>query len=868
MWVAAFTVVDRSWKLSPERLVHETQDDIVLRPDFGLMMGFLNRSAQTNVKNRTNLWVDPFDVTKYLISTGSDGSNHVIGAIVGEGWFDPAFRHHDGNNYGSPLPQFAARLDIETNSLLATNTIVSDGTWRYYSDGPIRYSTIYNGENYNGTKRAFVLDWSKPTFGNANLSFTNYPAATNVAGTVMIAQPTDPIQMISTITPVDMWTNRDNGQFVRVFDMGQNISGWCSLSVTNTNQPSGTAVYLRHGESLRTNTGCAQIRGADVDFTSLRNAQQLETYTLTSEQQQQFQPHFTYHGFRFVQVTCPESLALFTNSISAFVIRSAVPQTGAFTCSQRDVNQLVTNIMWTLKVNLYGVETDCPQRDERQGWLGDSDAFSQTACFLMDMSSFYTKCIRDIRDDQYPPGTFAGQYSVNNPYSDQAAGDIGWSAGGVIKPWHLYQNYGDVRMLIEHYQSAQKWVSFLTNAWPTNFFNGAGTSWNGQSGDWFNGSLISFRLGTPPTWPTGNAAMDKEGVHGNCFYAYSADLLANISGVLQGDALIRGDSLAATYGSNYAFYTNLAFMVRSNFQRSATGPNPRGLVTYDATGTNVINIGNGTQGDYIYALYFNMVPDSQRSNCTYFLLNSTATSNPHPGIRYYNDAYTDPGGKPNTNHLSTGIQATGKGMLELTRNGFSTTAYELLTDYRFPSWLYQITAGGANYTGPAGDYGATTCWERWDALVSRLPGGYPTDAHSLNHFWAGAVGEWIFNKIGGLNLDSGAPAYNNFIIQPRLWAGISNAAISFLSIRGAISNSWSWTNTLALTNFTMSVVIPPNLTASIFIPSTDLSNIFESGNPATNAVGVFSFSVQATNGSTLFKIGSGTYNFTAPSISF
>jgi len=167
----------------------------------------------------------------------------------------------------------------------------------------------------------------------------------------------------------------------------------------------------------------------------------------------------------------------------------------------------------------------------------------------------------------------------------------------------------------------------------------------------------------------------------------------------------------------------------------------------------------------------------------YLMLNTA-----NAGILDYHKSYTNSGSTlPDTNHLSTGIQGTGRAMLELTQNGYNAKAYELLTDYRFPSWLYQITNDGAIYNG-TNSYGATTCWEHWDGLVSGTNGGYYSffPYNSFNHFWAGSVGEWIYRNIGGINPDDSAPGFQNVIIEPQPGGGITNAFASFNSIRGPV----------------------------------------------------------------------------------
>jgi alpha-L-rhamnosidase len=330
-----------------------------------------------------------------------------------------------------------------------------------------------------------------------------------------------------------------------------------------------------------------------------------------------------------------------------------------------------------------------------------------------------------------------------------------------------------------------------------------------------------------------------------CFYAYSADILANMSRVLQVQAQAKGDAAAATaYGNNFAYYTNLATNVRSNFQKSANG-----LVSYDANG-NLVAVGYKTQADYVHALYFNMIPDSQRSNCMYQLLNDGDR-----GILHYNHRFS----ASSTNHFSTGVQATGRLMSELTRNGYTTKAYELLTDYRFPSWLYQITNGGP--------YGATTLWEHWNGWVSGSQQGYCPNGlgNSFNHFWTGAVGEWIYRNLAGIAPDDNSPGFQNVIINPQPGGAVTNATASFASIHGPI---WlSWTNDTLGANFYLNVGVPANASANVYLPSTNLAVITESGLPVTNAPGVLG-STQVTNGAAVFRVGSGSYSFSVPGVTF
>ena len=166
-----------------------------------------------------------------------------------------------------------------------------------------------------------------------------------------------------------------------------------------------------------------------------------------------FEPHFTYHGFRYVEVTgLPEPPRL--NDLTGCVFHSSSPIVGQFQCSNELVNQLMHNILWVQRGNMHSVPTDCPQRDERLGWMGDIQAFSQTAIFNMDMAGFFSKWVHDIRDSQLPDGRYPELRSASWGRIRGGLGVPAWGDAGTVIPWRMYQNYGDRRVLEEHFESA------------------------------------------------------------------------------------------------------------------------------------------------------------------------------------------------------------------------------------------------------------------------------------------------------------------------------------------------------------------------------------------------------------------------------
>jgi len=236
-------------------------------------------------------------------------------------------------------------------------------------------------------------------------------------------------------------------------------------------------------------------------------------------------------------------------------------------------------------------------------------------------------------------------------------------------------------------------------------------------------------------------------------------------------------------------------------------------------------IEGNTQSAYAIALDFDLLPEALRPKATEHLLE---------GLRQYNG------------HISTGIHGTRSLMLELTATGHNDEAYRLLNLHTFPSWGYML------------DMGATTVWERWDGFVADHGFSNHTAMNSLNHVVFGAVGEWIWRNIVGLAPDESEPGYKHFVIHPRPGGGLTSAKGTYESIRGGISSEWRVENN----SFSLDLVVPPNTSATVFIPSADSTEIQESGKSIRESSGVKP--VSAENGTAVFEVSSGSYHFQSP----
>ncbi|NPU97752.1 MAG: family 78 glycoside hydrolase catalytic domain [Candidatus Omnitrophica bacterium] len=677
--------------------------------------------------------VQAYDVTGML----RQGEN-VIGAMLGEGWYAGMVGLLGPRQYGSRLG-FLAQLEIECGDG-TTRTVVTGPSWRITDQGPIRGSDIIRGETYDA--RLEMPGWDTPGFDDSAWQ----PVSLLPPGDVkLVAQPNEPIQITQELSPLNI-TEPTPG--VYVFDLGQNMVGWCRLRIRGE---AGQRIEIQHGEMLNPDGTVYTQNLRDHNRRDPVQEYQKDVF-IGRGGEAIFEPHFTYHGFRYVEVrglTRKPS----RGDMAGCVFHSAAPLNGTFECSDPMLNQLMKNIVWTKRGNLHSTPTDCPQRDERLGWMGDAQAFSQTACYLMNLGAFYTKWCQDIRDAQADDGRFA-DFSPNPAKSKNAfLAAPAWADAGVIIPWRMYVNYGDSRILERHYDAAKRWVEYVRSQSPEGIWiQGRGNDY----GDWLNGDQLILE-----NWPKKGADTPRE-IFATAFYAHSTEILSKMAKIL-------GKNDEAEQ------YARLAGVIKAAFCKRFVQPD--GRITSD------------NQSVYGLALHFDLLPEDQRPLAVQHLLRK---------IEEYNQ------------HISTGIQATHRMMLELVRWGQADTAYRLLMNRTIPSWGYMI------------DQGATTIWERWDGWVEGR-GFQNPGMNSFNHYAFGSVGEWMFRHILGIQPDPEHPAYRHFVIHPIPGGGLTYAKGTLDTLYGTIRISWKREDP----SFEMECAIPPNTTATVYVPSSNPEKLTE-----------------------------------------
>lgn len=568
----------------------------------GEAVGHLFAPGWTDYDKRVQ--VHAYDITDKL----KKGEN-AFGVILGDGWYAGTVGFLGRHIYGE-RPFFLMQASIEYEDG-CRELVVSDGSWRA-AEGPIRYSDLIKGETYDAHLE--LTGWDYPGYDDSGWESPDVRSGYNG---LLVAAMEPPIRITETVKPVDV---RKTEAGTYIFDMGQNMVGWTEVTVKG--EP-GTQISLSHAEMLNPD--------GTLYVDNLREAVQQDHYVLKGAGEERYEPHFTFHGFRYVElIGYPGEPKLTT--IAGKVIQSDTPVTGSLETSDPMVNRLYANITWGQRGNFLSVPTDCPQRDERLGWTGDAQIFARTASYNMDVSRFFTKYMWDIIDCQQPSGAFtdvapdAGwiRHKMWNTNLNWFAPDnAGWGDAGVIIPWTQYLMYGDKRILETHYDAMVRWVEYLKH-----HSEGLIRPDYANYGDW-----LSIGADTPSE------------VLATAYFAYSAKVLAQISGAI---------GKTADMNRYAALFDEIAGAFRSEF----VGSDGR--------------IHGDTQTVYVLALQFGLLTDE---------LKKAAIRRLTGNIRERGD------------RLSTGFLGVGYLLPALSDSGELEAAYTLLTQEAFPSWMYSIKHG-------------------------------------------------------------------------------------------------------------------------------------------------------------------------------
>ncbi|MCD8023605.1 MAG: glycoside hydrolase family 78 protein, partial [Lachnospiraceae bacterium] len=758
-----------------------------------------------------------FDVED-LIRQGENA----IAVTVADGWYKGKVTSLGrGCDYGE-VPGLLLQLEITAEDGRKT-VLCTDGEWKYSYEGPVRTADLFVGETVDGRLEAVVNgEPSKVTFdkktewkpvivkespaGMAEAAGTSSPASAGtpdasethraIGGAALEAQCYPFAKVYAEIPAKKVWMAPTGDTLV---DFGQNMAG--VLRVTGIRGESGEKIVFEHGEELdkagnffysQAHTAAKQIdtyicRGAVADASAGTSAAVFDASAgtpaavfdasegtpdavgnrraMNSEASGEiFEPHFTYHGFRYVRVTGGKEWT--KEQFTALAISTENAVTGSFRCSDPDITRLQQNIYRRQRSNNLTLPPDCPTR-EKAGWTGDVVVYGATALYNQNMTAFYEDWLKSIRAEQREDGHILGTVPQIRSYVSQTgAGSLGWGDVILTLPWQLYELCGDTKVLEDNYEAMGKWMKAMqAAAWelpmPYNTLGAAPPNFDEMGerqkenqhylinsgfhfGDWIIPSVVDengFTDGTGSAFRTMNYA--DTGI-----LAGDADLYASVSELLG-------------YGETAREYREYANRVREAFSEEYVSEDGR--------------LGQEMQGNYILALKYHMVPE-EKAPMLAARLNELIAANGYC--------------------LDTGFMSTPHLLDTLCDYGYQETTWKVLMQRKNPSWLYEI------------DHGATTMAENADAIREA---GARHDS-SLNHNAFGGVGDSLYRRI--LGIQNAGIGYDEIRICPEYTCPFTWAEGSYHSIHGEIQVRWEKTES----GIVISGSIPANTEAELVMP--------------------------------------------------
>lgn len=726
-----------------------------------------------------------YDITSSL----KNGQVNAIGAWLSEGWWSGniTFSGESWNWFGdrqSLLAKMVITYEDGSEQIVTSN----NKDWKIYSDGPIRVGSFFQGEVYDGTKEETIKGWTTANYDDK--SWKKAVAVplegTSVVGDVkysgrysaslpyndfkLVGQMGDNASIVKTLNAINVEEVRPK---VFVYDMGQNMVGFPQIKIKNGKR--GQIINIRYAEIKYPNLPDYKGNEGMVMMENIRAALAQDQYILKGGDEV-IQPRFTFHGYRYLEVTGVEQVIPVTD-IKGLVISSISELASFYETNNALVNKLWQNITWSLRSNFLSIPTDTPARNERMGWSGDISVFSKSATYLTDANLFLRRHLLAMRDIQPESGRFTDVAPMGGGF-----GGTLWGSAGIVVAWETYRQYGDIQLLAEHFDAMKKYINFLeTKVDKTN-----GILNEGPLGDWLS--------------PEGNKNDNTE--FWMSYFAYDLDIMSQMAATLgkaeEAKSLkSRSEEIKKTFNEFYVDKVTHR-TVKSGVKTATMGPpNAQESAAKSDKGQLV-----DTQASYAIPLALGVFNAENKPFAAKFLNEAIARKNKDDG-----------GIERPENSLMTGFIGTASISEALSENGSNDLAYKLLVNKQYPSWLYSVVNG------------ATSIWERLNSYTVENGFGGNNSMNSFNHYSFGAVASWMYNYSLGIQRHPQKTAFKEFILKPSPDPSgqITTAKGYYDSMYGRISSEWKSEGSKTTYKFT----VPANTSATLYLPAN--KEITESG---------------------------------------
>ncbi|WP_159951691.1 family 78 glycoside hydrolase catalytic domain [Polaribacter septentrionalilitoris] len=545
----------------------------------------------------------------YDVSDLIESGQNTIGVELAAGWHSGRLGWMKKYWLDTETPKMICQLEL-TMKDGSKEVIISDDSWKGTTNGPIRLASIYDGETYDANLE--MPNWTTNNFNDKNWEAVN---AFSITNDIRLEPKRHTTVKTKIQLPTKQIIEKDGAV---IFDLEQNMVG---VPLVKVPMKKGQTLKIRFAEML----------SPDGSFytENYRSALSTNYYTASEDGIIEYEPKFTFHGFRYVELSgFDTSKAPLKDWVTGLVQYSDFDKNGTFTSSNEKLNQLQSNIVWGLRGNFFDIPTDCPQRDERMGWTGDAQVFGPTSIFNADVYKFWASWMQSVRESQFDDGGIpwvVPDVLFNNKVS------AGWGDVCTIIPWKIYQRTGDKRILQENFEMMKGWVAYHEKN------TKKGISKMGFFGDWLQ-----------PYPENGNNKGDtKQSVIGTAFFAHSAKLTAKTAKILGKE-------------NEYQKYENLFKEVSKKFANHFFDDNGK------------VKNAPETQTTYLLALAFDMLPEQKQKGAKEQLLKKIEEAD---------------------NHLRTGFLGTPLLSEVLDETGEIDLMYKLLFNETYPSWFYSINQG-------------------------------------------------------------------------------------------------------------------------------------------------------------------------------
>ncbi len=732
-----------------------------------------------------------YDIT--AIFQTKAGAQNTLSAQVTPGWWADKIVTNGGDGFVGKKCAFRGVLELS----YADGSVARIGTdtehWTAGIAGPVTHSGIFDGEEYDARIPMGFETPEKLTTPEVNTEFKGEILPTcgaeiyqredlklhptriyvwqGVTGAVA-SEEEDEVEY----GKVNILREYKDGELMElnpgetlVVDFGQNAAAVPSFVFKAAE---GTFLECNPSEILNDGNG-AERRGMDgpEGSTHRRNlrvdpGEIWLTYTFgPAADFVNFQPRASFWGYRYIAVTVSAPVTF--RSIASVPVTSISEQmeTGTVTTGNELVNKLISNTVWGMRSNYLSVPTDCPQRNERLGWMADTQVFTETGTFFANTDAFFHKWLKDVRDSQHPTGGYPG-VSPFAQYGNEAM-RLGWADAGIIVPWTVWKQFGDISIVKESWESMEKFMDHV-NAAKYDHTALAGENGNYQWADWLSYEDLESCSGRAflPGGRRKPEAIEYWNYLSACYWALDAGYMRD---------------MAASAGLNAAKYEGMEKEAKAYLKERFL----------KADGSFILPILNTMQTPALFALKLGLVEGAAKeATCARLRKN-----------------FEDHG-----NCLQTGFLGTSILMATLTENGMADMAYALLFQRKNPSWLYSV------------DNGATTIWERWNSYMVDKGMG-PNGMNSFNHYAYGAVCEWIWETAAGIACDPAAPGFKKIVMKPVPDKRLGHIEASYKSAAGLIKSAWKYEGD----NWVWTFTVPEGASAVVTLPGQTDSKEYAAG---------------------------------------